>query len=637
MHVLGTAGHVDHGKSSLVRALTGTDPDRWIEERLRGMTLDLGFAHLRFPDGVEAGIVDVPGHERFLHNMLAGAAGMELLLLVVAANEGAKPQTFEHLAILRYLNVARTIVVLTKSDTLDADELAFAEELVRDELRGTIAENAPCVAVSSVTGAGLDALRVAIHDALVALPPRAPEAPAYLPIDRVFALPGHGTIVTGTLMQGRIAVGDELRLEPGGRNVRARSLQVFGTKRERVAGGARVAVNLPGIETSEIARGTVLASAQFTTSASASVRFSALASALGILKRRTPVRAYLGSAEILGTLVFARVPEGVAPVTALLRLREPAVVFPGAAFVLRRMSPKTLLGGGTIAALGEAHEADLAVDAGAAESADAPEVAALLGALRAAGLTGSTAAGAGAAANVREERASEILGDLVDAGRVLRLQKPAAYLEAAVADALYASVSARLEAAERESPWMLGTTALMLSRVLDVPEPILTRVLNAFVDEGRLAHRAGYYATPAFVPSLTAEQRAFFESLFAPDPAQPLVPVAFDATLAALRGAKIAGLSAALDTLFASGALVKVHDAVYRGAQIAEIRGKLEAALRRDKQIAMSTFRDLIGTSRKYAVPLLEFFDATGVTIRSGDLRVLKGALRQTHPSTGSG
>jgi selenocysteine-specific elongation factor len=412
---------VDHGKSSLVRALTGTNPDRWIEEQLRGMTLDLGFAHLRFPDGVEAGIVDVPGHERFLHNMLAGAAGMELLLLVVAANEGPKPQTAEHLAILQYLNVRRTIVVLTKSDTVDAEELAFAEELVRESVRGTIADGAPCVAVSSVTGAGLDELRAAIHAALVALPARAPDAPAYLPIDRVFALPGHGTIVTGTLMQGRIALGEELRLEPAGRDVRVRSLQIFGEKRERVDGGSRVAVNLPGIETNEIARGTVLASAQFAIRSSVAVRFRALPLAIPLLKRRTPVRAYLGSAEILGTLVFERVPESAEETHAALHLREPAVVFPGATFVVRRLSPKTLLGGGTIASIDIAASMNGREAAGAAIAEDTPEVAAVSAALRAAGPAGATAARVGAAANVREDVATETLERLVEDGRVMRL------------------------------------------------------------------------------------------------------------------------------------------------------------------------------------------------------------------------
>jgi selenocysteine-specific elongation factor len=623
VHVLGTAGHVDHGKSSLVRALTGTNPDRWIEERLRGMTLDLGFAHLRFPDGVEAGIVDVPGHERFLHNMLAGAAGMELLLLVVAANEGPRPQTAEHLAILQYLNVKRTIVVLTKSDTVDAEELAFAEELVRESVRGTIAEGAPFVAVSSVTGAGLDDLRDAIHAALVSLPARAPDAPAYLPIDRVFALPGHGTIVTGTLMQGRIALGEELRLEPAGRDVRVRSLQIFGEKRARVDGGSRVAVNLPGIETNEIARGTVLASAQFATRSSVAVRFRALPLALPLLKRRTPVRAYLGSAEILGTLVFERVPENAEEAQATLHLRAPAVVFPGAAFVVRRLTPKTLLGGGTIASI-DAISAASGEATGAVTSDDTAEVAGISATLRAVGLAGATAARVGAAANVREDVATEILERLVDDGRVMRLAKPDAYLDASLAHELSERVRERLEANEGETPWALGVTALALSRALSIAEPTLVRVLTALAEEGKLAHRSGYFATPQFVPHLAPEQRAFFDRVFAPDPNAPYVPVAFDDVLSALRATKIQGLSLALDTLFASGTLVKVHDAIYRGSQIADIRAMLEAALRRDKQIAMSGFRDLIGTSRKYAVPLLEYFDAIGVTIRTGDARVLK-------------
>jgi selenocysteine-specific elongation factor len=624
VHVLGTAGHVDHGKSSLVRALTGTNPDRWIEEQLRGMTLDLGFAHLRFPDGVEAGIVDVPGHERFLHNMLAGAAGMELLLLVVAANEGPKPQTAEHLAILQYLNVKQTIVVLTKSDTVDAEELAFAEELVRESIRGTIADGAPCVAVSSVTGVGLDELRAAIHAALVALPARAPDAPAYLPIDRVFALPGHGTIVTGTLMQGRIALGEELRLEPAGRDVRVRSLQIFGEKRERVDGGSRVAVNLPGIETNEIARGTVLASAQFATRSSVAVRFRALPLATALLKRRTPVRAYLGSAEILGTLVFERVPENADETVATLHLRAPAVVFPGAAFVVRRLSPKTLLGGGTIASIDGVADAPGGTVIDDSPVADAPDVAAVVAALRAAGLAGATAARVGAAANVREDVASETLDRLAEDGRVMRLARPAAYIDASLANEIFERVRERLETNERETPWALGVTALALSRALAIPEPTLLRVLAALADEGKLAHRSGYYATPAFVPHLVPEQRAFFDRIFAHDPNAPYVPVAFDDVLSALRATKIPGLSLALDTLLASGTLVKVHDAIYRGTQIAEIRAKLEVALRRDKRIAMSGFRDLIGTSRKYAVPLLEYFDATGVTIRTGDARVLK-------------
>ncbi len=637
MHILGTAGHVDHGKSALVRALTGTDPDRWIEERLRGMTLDLGFAHLRFPDGVEAGVIDVPGHERFLHNMLAGAAGMELLLLVVAANEGPQPQTAEHLEILQYLNVRRTIIVLTKCDLVDAAEAAFAAELVREAVAGSIAHDAPIIAVSSVTREGLDRLGSAIHDALAELPPRAPAAPAYLPIDRVFALPGHGTVVTGTLMQGRIAQGDTLALTPLGRNVRVRTLQVFGAKRESVEGGSRVAVNLPAVETSEITRGAVLAAAQFEAQRDLTVRFRALPAALSLLRRRMPVRAYVGSAEILGTLVFTTPPRDEREVDAKLLLRMPAVVFPEASFVVRRLSPKTLLGGGTIAALDattpSAHEGDR----------EPAEFVAILDALRAAGLSGGTAAALGAAANVREEGAAATLGRLVDDGRALRLQKPAAYAATDVIDRTVDQVLETLGASERDAPWRFGMTALGLSRALGMAEPMLSRILAPAALDGRLAARAGYYATPEFGPKLSTAQQTFFDRLF-PGGAglEPAVvsevasqsdqdgrraapePVALSDLVAAMKAANVLGLAQAFDTLLAAGALIRVGDALYPAPELTEIRRKLETALRRDKQITMASFRDLIGTSRKYAVPLLEWFDATGVTIRSGDYRVLR-------------
>jgi selenocysteine-specific elongation factor len=616
MHVVGTAGHVDHGKSSLVRALTGTDPDRWIEERLRGMTLDLGFAHLRFDDGVEAGIVDVPGHERFVHNMLAGAAGMEVLLLVVAANEGVRPQTVEHLTILDFLNVRRAIVVLTKRDLVDDDELALAEQDVREATRGTIAQDAPAIAVSTVTGEGLDVLRTAIHDALVALPPRALDAPAFLPVDRVFALPGHGTIVTGTLMQGTLRTGDTVRLDPPGRDVRVRSLQVFGASRDAVGGGARVAVNVPAVDVAELHRGAVLSDDTFAPQSSLRVRFRALPDALALLRRRTPVRAYLGAAEILGTLVFDAAHEHGTMVDATLHLRRATTTYPGEAFVVRALSPKVLLGGGTVAALGAAADVD-------GESV-APDVEAIARVLAEHGLVPHTAAEAGARANVREERAAEILAELAGQGAARRLQKPLAYVDGAAADALSEHVRETLERREAENPWMLGATSLALARELSLEEPFLMRFLASETEDGRIGARAGYYATPSHRPQLTADQRAFFERTVTVDGAQPLAPVPLENVVAELRRTKIAGLPQALDTLVATGALVKVGADVYRGTQIAEIRTRLESAIRRDGPITMARFRDAVGTSRKYAVPLMEWFDATGVTVRDGDLRALR-------------
>ncbi len=625
MHIIGTAGHVDHGKSALVRALTGTDPDRWAEEQRRGMTLDLGFAHLRFPDGREAGIVDVPGHERFLHNMLAGAAGMELLLLVVAANEGARPQTLEHLAILGFLNVRRTLVVLTKADLVDSAQCARAAAELRRALAGTIAHDAPIIPVSTITGAGLPALRDAIAAALAALPPRAPNAPAYLPIDRVFARVGHGTVVTGTLMQGRITSGDSLMLAPLGRSVRVRGMQTFGAKREMVAGGARVALNIPSVETNEIARGAVLASPQFAPAQTFAVVFRPLPSALAMLKRRTPVRAYIGAAEILGTLVFEQTPDRDEPYPATLHLRTPTIGVPGSPFVVRRVSPMNVLGGGTIAASGPSEPA--------VEGTEDRDDRAILAALNQAGIAGATSAQVGATANLDAGRVRSVLDELVADGRARTLTKPPAYLAATIADEVIAATIALLRERQHDRPWLMGATSLALAGALAVPEGALVRALASFVDAGQLAYRGGYYFTTDFAPRLSAEQRAFFDRAFTTGADGGDAPLGYDALRAQIRASAIVDLSLAFDTLLASGALAKVGDFIYRGAHIAVIRTTLEGALHRDGRLTVAEFRTLTGTSRKYAVPLLEFFDATGVTIRSGDYRVLRRSPPQTNPT----
>ncbi|BDE05019.1 selenocysteine-specific translation factor [Vulcanimicrobium alpinum] len=616
MHVVGTAGHVDHGKSSLVQALTGTDPDRWIEEKLRGMTLDLGFAHLRFPDGVEAGIVDVPGHERFVHNMLAGAAGMELLLLVVAANEGVMPQTLEHLAILAHLDVRRAIVVLAKRDLVDDAELRAVEEEIRAALASTIVAGAPFVAVSTRTGEGVETLRDAIHDALVALPERASDAPVFLPVDRVFAISGRGTVVTGTLVQGTIRAGDTLQIDEPAREVRVRSLQVFGESRQAVSAGARVAVNVAGVDVAELHRGAVLADRAVGVANAMRVRFR---TAGAPLRRRTPVRAHLGAAEILGTLVFDTAPAAEETSDATLFLRRAAATYPGEAFVARALSPKALLGGGTIGSTATAQIGDTAQS----------ERETILAVLGASGLAPLGSAEIAARANVREERAEELLAELAARGTVRRLQKPVTYLGGAAADELTARIAAILARREAETPWVLGVTSLALARELAVDEPLLLRVLAADAEDGRIVARVGYYATLAHRPQLTSEQYAFFDRAAAADAAATLVPVELETLVAEIKRTKIPGLGQAFDTLLATGALVKVGADVYRGSQIAEIRRRLEASIRRDGPITMARFRDAVGTTRKYAVPLMEWFDATGVTVRDGDVRSLRGATRR--------
>ena len=615
MHIIGTAGHVDHGKSSLVAALTGTNPDRWAEEQLRGMTLDLGFAHLQLPDGVEAGIVDVPGHERFLHNMLAGASGMELLLLVIAANEGVRPQTVEHVQILRYLNVQRTIVVLSKSDLLSAKELDLVESDVRFALHDTLAADARYVRVSSATGDGLDTLRASIAAELGRIAPRNADAPVYLPIDRVFTLPGRGTIVTGTLMQGSLAPGDLVAIEPRGKQLRVRGLHVFGHPRERATGGMRVALNLPGIETAELARGDVVASPDFASQSSFSVRFRPLESALALMRRRMPVRAYIGAAEIMGTLVFDRPPHDASEVTAQLHLREPVLAFPGVRFVVRRPSPKTLLGGGEVEGA-----------CAATTTAEAPNAIEnmLLTILRGRGFAPSEIGQIAFLANLREEIAAPALEALAQRGELLRIERPSAFVDATAAREILSRVLERLARGEAEEPWALGVTSLGLSRELDIPEPLLVRTLAAFGEDGRIAKRAGYYATIGHQPSLTDAQKAFFDRTVAIDRDRPLVPGPYDTLAAAIKSSSVPGVAKAYETLLARGALVKVGDDLYLGSQIATIHQRIAAYINEHGRMTMAEFRDAIGTSRKYAVPLLEWFDGHGITIRNGDYRTLR-------------
>ncbi len=615
MHIVGTAGHVDHGKSALVNALTGTNPDRWLEEQMRGMTLDLGFAHLRL-DGVEAGIIDVPGHERFLHNMLAGAAGMELLLLVVAADEGVRPQTLEHLQILRYLNVRATIVAVTKSDLLSSEELARSCEAIARALQGTIAQDAPLIPVSSTTGAGLDELQGSMQSILAQFPPRNPDAPAYLPIDRVFVLPGHGTIVTGTLMQGTLSVGDRVKLEPSGRAVRIRSLQSFGQPQQTVAGGARVAANLPGVEVSEIARGEVLVASELAPAQTFAVQFTPLSEALPILRRRNPVRAYIGSAEILGTLVLGEDPREGATIGGTIFLRRATVAYPGTAFVVRRLSPKNLLGGGRIESPAAAAEKS---------SVKSHDEEAVLGVLRRA-LAALTAVEISREANLREARVEALLKNLESSGDVFAVLRPPAFVDATHAEKLLQAVLRFLEEAETREPWAMGATSMTIARALDVPEALLVRLLNAFAEEGRLARRAGFFSTVGHTPQLTAEQQAFFEELVPADSANPFLPAEIAAVAARVRQSPVAGAGRAFDMLLAKGAFVKVNEELYRGTQITQIRARLQGFVREHGRMTMAEFRDLIGTSRKYAVPLLEWFDARGITVRSGDYRMLRSA-----------
>ena len=349
-YVVGTAGHVDHGKSTLVRALTGIDPDRLAEEKAREMTIDLGFAWLTLPSGQAVSIVDVPGHERFIKNMLAGVGGIDAALLVVAADEGPMPQTREHLAILDLLGIDRGIIVLTKADTVDEEFLELAAEATREAVQGTTLADAPLIATAATTGQGLDALKAALDALLAETPPRAPHGRPRLPVDRAFTISGFGTVVTGTLLDGTLAAGQEIELLPRGIRGRVRGVQTHQSKVSLALPGSRAAVNIGGVAVEEVRRGDVLTPPGWLMPTHLVDVYLRMTASAPPLEQNDPVDLFVGASEVQGrvTLLDAdRLDAGDAG-WVQLRLGEPVAVVRGDRFILRRPSPSETIGGGII-------------------------------------------------------------------------------------------------------------------------------------------------------------------------------------------------------------------------------------------------------------------------------------------------
>src|SRR6476646_975160 len=349
--IVGTAGHIDHGKSALVRALTGVDPDRLPEEKRRGITIDLGFADLQLGD-LKIGFVDVPGHERFVKNMLAGAHGIDLLALVIAADEGVMPQTREHFDICRLLGVQNGLVVITKTDLVDEEMLALVEDDARELIAGSFLEDAPLVSMSSRTGAGLDQLKARLVELGKRVPPRSKDFATRLPIDRAFSMKGFGAVVTGTLISGQIKEADELELLPLQVNVRVRGLQVHNKSVHDAHAGQRTAVNLAGIDTAQIERGMVLAPVgRLRPTQIVDVSIDMLPGASRAVRSRSRVRFHVGAAEVLGRVRVLEGSQQIAPGSsglAQLRLEAPVVAVHGDRFILRSYSPAETIAGGVI-------------------------------------------------------------------------------------------------------------------------------------------------------------------------------------------------------------------------------------------------------------------------------------------------
>ena len=619
--VLGTAGHIDHGKTALVGLLTGVDTDRLKEEKARGISIDLGFAHLSLPGGLSCGIVDVPGHERFVKNMLAGACGIDAVLLVIAADEGVMPQTREHVDIVRLLGVEHGVVALTKIDMVEPEWRDLVTESVGEYLAEQGLGGFAVVPVSSRTGEGKDAVLAALAHTLDGIPPRASAGKVRLPVDRAFSVEGFGTVVTGTLWQGEIRPGDRLRVEPGGHDVRVRNVEVHGEKVEVAHPGQRTAVALHGVERDEVPRGTwLLAPDTLGPTHMLDVRLRVLPDAPRPVRRRQRIRFHLGASEILGRIVPLETEElepggeGLAQ----LRLEGEAVADRGDRFVIRSYSPARAVAGGTVivprATKHKLSDPDVVGRLEREETGSDEERLAAVLAEAPGGLAMGEAAAAAGLDIAAVRRAVETLGEAVESeGDHLVSREAVDALEEEILRAL-------ADGAERfPYRWGLGRGEVKRRLPAGVPLPLFDRLVTRLVEKGRIQVqrdllRAGEgdgSLPPAAAARLEQVRSALDEGGVAPP------------TLRELE--KSVGVEAGeiLDRLTFEGGVEKVSaDLFLARTHLDRIGSFLRKSLADNGSLAVGDLKEGLGLSRKYSVPILEYFDRIGWTRRQGDVRV---------------
>ena len=633
-YIIGTAGHIDHGKTSLIKALTGTDTDRLKEEKERGISIDLGFAHLDLPDGTSAGVVDVPGHERFIKNMLAGAHGIDLVLFTVAADDGVMPQTEEHLDIVHLLGVKMAIFVITKADLVPASRIADVEEEIDIITLGTTLENSPKLAVSSVTGLGLEELKQLIATTLKSATHVAPSGYFRLPVDRAFVLQGHGVVVTGTALSGEIKTGEQVRCLPGDNLFRVRSLQVHGQSVERAGWGQRVAMNLTGPERASIERGQVICHDKLSLT---SERFDALlevrpAAAKGI-KNHQRLRIHMGAAERLGKIVLLGDKEKAEPkqsVYCQITLEEPLLVLRGDHFVARDETAQRTLGGGTVihpwSKRHKRGDANLPSRLKALHRGDFAELMETF-------LNESSAFALSIDAiyqflNLREEEARQKL-DAQKSLRAVNAEGEKVYTTEAKWSRLKEQLLKTLKEFHAGHPLVPGMDMEELrgKLVYELSPKIFRVVIDLFINEKLIAKEENLLRLTSHKVQLGGQETFLMDKIKKILGEQPLAPPdlkEIEKQAAVPRNR----LSEVIRLLEREGSVVRVTtDMYFLASSIEQLRATLVRFLGEKGEINAAAFRDLIGSSRKYTIPLLEYFDRAGLTIRIGDIRKLKTTI----------
>jgi selenocysteine-specific elongation factor len=638
--ILGTAGHIDHGKTALVKALTGIDTDRLKEERRRGITIELGFAHLELGQ-TRFGVVDVPGHERFIKSMVAGAGGIDLVLLVVAADEGVMPQTREHLDICGLLGVRRGCVALTKTDLVDPDWLELVQEDLRQVLEPTFLADAPIVPCSATTGEGLEALREALGRAAAAVEPRDPRGLLRLPLDRVFTLKGFGTIVTGTLVSGTVQAGEEVEVLPTSLRAKIRGVQVHGDEVDRAVAGQRTALNLGGVDRQEVSRGEVLAHRG---TLAPSPMIDALVTLLPGTRRPLPARSkvlfHIGTRQQEATCVLVGHGGRLEPgqqALAQLRFELPVVALPGDRFILRGFHKQenygTTVGGGTVLRvltrrIRPRHSGSvdlLARVMRAHQEEDVEERVSLE--LEGAGAAGLTRAELQQRLPYVPARQERVLQQLLSRRRAIRFDnETGATIHAEHFDHLARRVLEIVARHHRDQPLVAGIGREELrSRLGGSASPrLFGRLLSEIEGRGELAvEREICRLAGHTVQTAATEIRPLADRILSAYAAAGLGPPR-EATLPAELGAAAADVAAAIKLLVDEHALVKVADLYFARPALEALRGRLVEFLEEHGQISAPQFKELVGQSRKFVIPLAEYFDAQKVTLRVGDFRKLR-------------
>jgi selenocysteine-specific elongation factor len=624
--VVGTAGHIDHGKTALVKALTGIDADRLEEEKRRGITIDLGFAHMDLPaaDGgtLHLGFVDVPGHERFVRNMLAGVGGIDLVLFVIAADESIKPQTREHFDILQLLGVSRGITVLTKSDAIDPETLDVVRLEVEEFLRGTFLEapRAPIVAVSSLTGAGVDELKRAIATAAGNVQARDSEALARLPIDRVFSMKGFGTVVTGTLISGTIRRDEELEVFPDGERVRVRGVQVHGHDADKAVAGQRTAVNLAGANTAGLARGMMLAPPDtFAATNVIDVKIRLLASAPRSLKNQSRVHFHCNTMETVAEIVLHEkkdIARG-AEVLARLKLRAAALLLPGDRFIIRQFSPVITIGGGVVLDPAPTSRKFLP-DRNLEIFAGTDRAEKILARIARRSFHGITIADLVKESSWRRGTIESAITGL-QTRQVIRVGE--VLLSSAAWEGIKMQMVSALDEFHRRNPLVGGINKGELRAQAGASELVFQAILQQLVQERRLAVSGDLVSLAGrgvVMKDEEAESKKKIEDAFA---AAALKVPALNEVIAGLKIDKVRAQKI-VTLLLRDKVLTKVSDElVFHRSALEDLRKRVSAHKAKSATIDVATFKELTGVSRKYAIPLLEYLDRERVTKRVGDLR----------------